>query len=351
MSSLSVVADKRPRLDPSLSQAAVASVAQESTATQLMWLAPYVISHLADIRDPDRSDEYDLNDRDIKVIEDMGSRFAEGMTDPSDLLHACRLLPNNLALRITEALLLDDPTLEEYKGVVDRRGGFSAFHHATRRGNKRVVDTLLKLGKDFFGPEGASTLKSRHGFNPLHVAVAEDNYALTRLLLERGFAPNSENNRGQTAAHMATTEAYQPPGVPFDRSHRLMPSYSCIALLYSADVNWHKRDHEGNSALDLAAMSGIPETWDELRDYARGVDFTVRRPDGRSLFDLVPSHCVYAESIVEELIRDCDPDFFSSSEESSGSNPGSPVNSSETDEDDATSPRSLPLDHSPSDSE
>ncbi|KAA0191192.1 hypothetical protein HAZT_HAZT000209, partial [Hyalella azteca] len=152
--------------------------------------------------------------------------------------------------------------------AVDMRdaGEWTGLHHAVCQGRAGAVQTLLDAG-------AAVNIADQHGVTALHIAAAEDNVELFRLLLENKADPKMSVSRARNKL----------PGIR--ASNRNLPT-----------VQADSRDSYGRSPLGLAMWEGNSEIVDLLlqKNQQREkveltcedtdvCELTACRPDGMSL--------------------------------------------------------------------
>jgi hypothetical protein len=145
------------------------------------------------------------------------------------------------------------------------RGGFYAgdgsLAHAAMRGNLKVVEVLLKSGKNPDEPIRGDEFNA--GYTPLMWAVNRSYLPIVRLLLAAGANVNAVADNGSTAV-MLTAGAS-----PEDLEALDMLCY------YKPDI--HKKDWRGRNAVrearDREKNSGKPQMREILERHFPGTDF------------------------------------------------------------------------------
>ncbi len=77
--------------------------------------------------------------------------------------------------------------------------GWTALHHAVKKGHDRVVQCLLRNGAD---PD-RKTIIADQEVAPLHIAIEEGNHKIVRRLLEHGARIDTMRSSGETPIHTA----------------------------------------------------------------------------------------------------------------------------------------------------
>ena len=109
---------------------------------------------------------------------------------------------------------------------------------------------LVKVGFD----SNARDARTRGGQTPLHVAARNNDLAVVSALVEAGFDPNAQNEKGATPLHFAV----------------LMSNAAMVEALVKAGADPNVRNEEGQTPRDLAqryddALKGT-DAWSLLNE-------------------------------------------------------------------------------------
>lgn len=187
----------------------------------------------------------------------------------------------------TEAvkLLLD----REAKWDVRNNQGLLPIHSAFKTRLPRSEIIRLLMDKCLVGPieREPFNLADGSGNNPLHLAAihmsAGRENCLDCLMQLKNLDPNRKNDRGDSPLHLAVKR----------RNVRVLEAMLKIFYGYEKDVENHVTDKDGNSLLDMAAISGYEDIVVLLLDYGADprkgtllklVSESVRKEEKRNVF-------------------------------------------------------------------
>ena len=108
-----------------------------------------------------------------------------------------------LADKETVKYLLSIPTQPPILDKADENYGMAAIHCAVLRGEKEVLDLVLKAGAD-----KDATLRAKNKMTPLHMAIDLDFPQLIAPLIEAGADVNAYSPKEKTPLHLAAEKGY-----------------------------------------------------------------------------------------------------------------------------------------------
>lgn len=161
---------------------------------------------------------------------------------------------------------------EDLDFFVDNGGGFEIINSQDDKGNTILHKTSIKnlqFAENLVRRYGADVnIKNNDGDTPLHTAIVKGNYDFAQILVVYLHADiNAINNKGETALHLVLKNLVSKCDNKLihdikDNKGNLVfyRTVSNIEILYdliSEGANIHIKDNEGNSALHVAASSGI----------------------------------------------------------------------------------------------
>ena len=155
----------------------------------------------------------------------------------------------------------------EHKAECIGRNQLNMLHDAVVKGQYAIVERLIEKGAD------PNQLNGGMHITPLHIAVAQKNKRLILLLLESGACANLPDKKGNTAVHLACSQAQDvATTATADIVHCLLDNTECDLRLRNAvdetplDILWicHLREGQPLDArlldkmIELGALFSMP---------------------------------------------------------------------------------------------
>ncbi|KAJ9297660.1 hypothetical protein DTO271G3_4435 [Paecilomyces variotii] len=190
------------------------------------------------------------------------------------------LLDANAAVNVDPALTEGVTALGEAIKISD-----SAIRH-------EIVNLLLRAGAYTENPQ------NRKQYAPLHIAVRESNWEITRQLLEKGASPN--------VGFCALTQC-----TPLQQASSQQSGERLVQLLinYGADVNGKPHPYGGRTALQAATECGHKSVVKTLLTFGAKIKAERASIDGISAVEAAASNC---DQEIIQLFLDKEPDIISS---------------------------------------
>lgn len=190
---------------------------------------------------------------------------------------------------IIEVLLAAEPDIR----VRDENGRDALYYAVLSKKRNIHIARILELGAD-------PKTTDNEGITLLMRAAANYELELVRDFIERGLSPTAKSQVGQTAIHFTSWAGQYGRG---DSSIKVIGEniVTVLELLHKHGASLTAADEEGETALHLAAMAGIPEVISYLLPHYQDVE--IKNAEGE-----IPLHIAAARGkgkAVELLLPRC----------------------------------------------